>query len=325
MYNTVRLEKGLYNLSGKSFIQALEELDPSENYKDSALAGLDAYERQLKRFDIKVSGKNCDKIAKFFSTTESAVLFPEFVSRAVKQGMADSILDKIVAVKTVSSSRIYRGFAVSDGTSAYSTVTTQGNSLPVTSITEDSSDIVLDKIGRLVSTSYEALMNQSIDAYAVTLRAVGKKLANAIVGKAVTTLKTGVTASSISGSSLAYSDITALYGSFSDFGMDVLLAAPSVAASILSMSAMQDCTYDENGIVHFPFGTSMIASSQVASDTIIGIDSEYALELISNSDIVLETDKLIDKQLDYVSVSICIGFKKLMADAVKVLSLTKTS
>ena len=323
MYNTVKLEKGLYNLSGKSFIQALEELDPSENYKDSALCGLDAYERQLKRFDIKVNGRNCDKIAKFFSTTESAVLFPEFVSRAVKQGMADSILDKIVAVKTICSSRIYRGFTVSDGSAAYSTVTTQGNALPSTSITEDTSTITLDKIGRLISTSYEALMNQSIDAYAVTLRAIGKKLANAIIGKAVSTLKADITPSSISGSSLAYSDITALYGSFSDFNMDVLLASPSVAASVLSMSAMQDCTYDKDGIVHFPFGTSMIPSSQVSNDTIIGIDSGYALELISNSDIVLETDKLIDKQLDYVSVSICIGFKKLMTNAVKVLSLTK--
>ena len=29
MYNDVRLEKGMYNLSGKSFTAALEELDPS--------------------------------------------------------------------------------------------------------------------------------------------------------------------------------------------------------------------------------------------------------------------------------------------------------
>lgn len=28
MYNDVKLEKGMYNLSGKSFTAALEELDP---------------------------------------------------------------------------------------------------------------------------------------------------------------------------------------------------------------------------------------------------------------------------------------------------------
>ena len=48
MYNNIKIEKGLYNLSGKSFSQALETLDPSENYTDG-LAKLDAFERQLKR------------------------------------------------------------------------------------------------------------------------------------------------------------------------------------------------------------------------------------------------------------------------------------
>ncbi len=320
MYNNIRLEKGLYNLSGKSFIQALEELDPSVNYENTALEGLDAYERQLKRFDIKVNGKNCDKVSKFFTTTESAVLFPEFVSRAIKQGMSDSILENIVAVKTLSSSRTYRGFTVSEN-DAYNTSVAQGTSLPVTSVNESSETIILDKLGRLISTSYEAVMNQAIDAYALTLRAVGKKLANAITGKAVDVLVSGSESSSVAGSSLAYSDIASLYGKFSDFNMDTVIVSPSVSAEILSMSAMQDCHFDSDGIVHFPFGTSMIVSSQVDDNTIIGIDSEYALEMISTADLVLETDKMIDKQLDCIAVSVFTGFKKLMTDAVKVLKI----
>ena len=322
MYRNVILEKGLYNLTGKSFVQALEELDPSENYADTALAGLDAYERQLKRFDIKVNGKNCDKVEKFFSTTQSAVLFPEFVARNIKQGMADSILEKIVAVKTTSASRLYRGFSVSDNSANYDIVTAQGNSLPTTSISESTSTITLDKLGRVISTSYEAVMNQAIDAYALTLRSVGKKLANAIVSKAVNVLITDTSTISIKGSSLAYSDITNLYGSFSDFNMDTVLVAPSVAAEILSFSAMEDCSFDDDKTVCFPFGTAMISSSQVNSKKIIGLDSKYALEMISSSDIVLETDRMIDKQLDRISVSVCIGFKKLMTDAVKVLTIS---
>lgn len=63
-YDNIRIEKSLYT-TGKSFTQALEALDPSENYKGTSLEGLDAYERQLKRFDIKVSGENCDTVSKF--------------------------------------------------------------------------------------------------------------------------------------------------------------------------------------------------------------------------------------------------------------------
>ena len=87
MYNTIRLEKGLYNLAGKTFTQALSEMDPDIAYADTEIRGLDAFERQLKRFDIKVSGPDCDTVEKFFATTESAVLFPEFVKRSVRAGM----------------------------------------------------------------------------------------------------------------------------------------------------------------------------------------------------------------------------------------------
>ena len=33
--------------------RCLESLDPSENYKGTALEGTDAFQRQLKRFDIR--------------------------------------------------------------------------------------------------------------------------------------------------------------------------------------------------------------------------------------------------------------------------------
>ena len=55
IYENIKLDKGLYGTS-KGFLAELESIDPSENYKGTSLEGLDAFERQLKRFDIKVSG-----------------------------------------------------------------------------------------------------------------------------------------------------------------------------------------------------------------------------------------------------------------------------
>ena len=94
-YENVKLEKGMYGQSGKSFLKVLESLDPSENYKGTALEGLDAFQRQLKRFDIHVKGAGSDMVEKFFHTSESSVLFPEFVSRVVRQGMESDILPDI--------------------------------------------------------------------------------------------------------------------------------------------------------------------------------------------------------------------------------------
>ena len=51
-YENIHLEKGMYGRSGQSFAKTLEELDPSEHYRGTPLEGLDAFQRQLKRFDI---------------------------------------------------------------------------------------------------------------------------------------------------------------------------------------------------------------------------------------------------------------------------------
>ena len=83
-YENVRLEKGMYHETGKTFTQVLEKLDPSENYRNTALEGLDAFQRQLKRFDIKVKGAGSDIVEKFFQTSEASVLFPEYVARSVR-------------------------------------------------------------------------------------------------------------------------------------------------------------------------------------------------------------------------------------------------
>ena len=53
-FENIKLEKGMYHEGGRSFTQVLEKLDPSEQYKGTALEGMDAFQRQLKRFDITV-------------------------------------------------------------------------------------------------------------------------------------------------------------------------------------------------------------------------------------------------------------------------------
>ena len=87
-YDTVRLEKGMYNTPGKSFTQVLEELDPSASYENTEFAGLDAYQRQLKRFDIKVGGRGSDVVEKFFQSTDSAASPPIRNLGKVKDGVS---------------------------------------------------------------------------------------------------------------------------------------------------------------------------------------------------------------------------------------------
>ena len=45
-YETLKLEKGMYGQAGRSFTQVLEDMDPSENYRGTALEGLDGWTTQ---------------------------------------------------------------------------------------------------------------------------------------------------------------------------------------------------------------------------------------------------------------------------------------
>lgn len=318
MYNDVKLEKGLYNLSGKSFSQALESLDPSENYSGTPLENLDAFERQLKRFNIKVSGSDCDMVEKFFTTTESAVLFPEFVRRCIKKGFDDSVLNDIVAVSTKCESNIYSGCVMSD-TASYST-TSQGSELPAASVTESAASLSLSKYGRMITASYEALRQQKLDVFGVMLKSIGIKLANSVLGAAVSALKTGISADTAS--ALDYSALTSLYGSFGDFNMNCVIMSPKDTATVLALAQMENASADEGGRIKLPFGAEIICTSKVADNTVIGIDKDFALEIVTSSDIVLETDKLISSQLDRIAVSINCGFRRITNDAVKVLNIS---
>lgn len=320
MYNDIRLEKGMYNLSGKSFTAALEELDPSSAYTGTPLESLDAFERQLKRFNIRVSGSGCDRVEKFFSSTETAVLFPEYVTRCIRKGFDETVLASVTAVKTISESSQYLG-CVLDDTEEY-TVTDQTDELPAADVTESETAIVLEKFGRLINASYEAVRRQRLDLFGVMLRSIGVRLANAVVQKAFTVLKTGM--DYISTSDLTYADLADLYGSFDCFDMTTVIASPAVASKIAAMDQLTETKADSQGRIYLPFGSELVKTSAADDNTIIGIDRDFALEFITSSDLVMETDKLIDRQMDKITVSITCGFRKITPEAVKMLKITTT-
>ena len=319
MYNDIKLEKGLYNLSGKSFTAALEELDPTSAYCGTPLEKLDAFERQLKRFNIRVKGSDCDSVEKFFTSTESAVLFPEFVTRSIRKGFDDTILSSVCAVKTVVNSGQYLGCVLDDST-AYD-VCSQGETLPTATVTESSAATVLAKYGRLISASYESIRQQRLDVFGVMLRSVGVRLAAAVVKKAVEVLADG--ADEVSTTELTYADLAELYGKFESFDMTTVIASPALAAKIAAMDQLSDSSADADGRFILPFGSELIKTSAAGADTIISIDRDYALEFITSTELVMETDKLIDRQLDQMTASITCGFRKITPDAVKVLKITK--
>ena len=242
-------------------------------------------------------------------------------AEAVRQGIESSVLSSITAVETKSESSQYLGCVLTD-TASYSTAIAQQSALTGSSILESDTALTLSKYGRAVKASYEAIRRQRLDVFAVMLRAIGVKLAGAILKQAVSVLTSGAGSTTAkAGSALAYSDLAALCGKFSNFNMNALIASPSVMASIVAMEQMMETASEQPGQIRLPFGAMLYKAAQLDDQTIIGLDRDFALEMITATDLILETDKLIESQMDLIAVSIQVGFRTLTSDAVHLLTL----
>ena len=339
-YDTVKLEKGMYAESGRSFTQVLEAADPSEQYRGTALEGMDAYQRQLKRFDIKVKGACSDVVEKFFHTTESAVLFPEFVSRAVRQGMEEeNILPAITAAVTHFNGQDYRSIAsVPSDEDKTLQVVAEGAALPETQVKVQTNLVQLHKRGRLLVASYEAIRFQRLDLFAVTLRQIGAHIARMHLSDAIDVIRNGdgnenpaaafkVGTKPIGGTAgtLSYDAILDFWAQFDPYEMSTMLVSSDIMLAMAKLDEFQNpltgLNFQGTGTLTTPLGAKLLRTSAMPSGTMIGLDKNYALEMITGGEVQVEYDKLIDRQLQRAAITSISGFAKLYQDASKVLTL----
>ena len=336
--DSIRLEKGMYRESGKSFAQVLESLDPSENYAGTALEGTDAFQRQLKRFDIHARGAYSDPVEKFFRTAESSVLFPEYIARAVKQGMEENdVLPKIVATTTTIDAMDYRSvFSAASEEDKKLMQVAEGASIPATEIRSKSNLVKLNKRGRMLVASYEAIRFQKLDLFAVTLRQIGAYIQKMHLQDAVDVLLNGdgnnnaaevltIGTSPLSGTkgTLSYAQLVEFWSQFEPYTMNALLASGDAMVQMLKLTEFQNpltgLNFQGTGKLSAPMGAELLRAACVPSGKLIGLDRRYALEMVQAGEVNVEYDKLIDRQLERAAITSISGFGKIMPESAKVL------
>lgn len=341
-FDNLKLEKGMYGESGKSFSQVLERLDPSENYRGTQYEHLDAFQRQLKRFDIKVKGPNSDCVDKFFATMDSVVLFPEYISRMIGQGMEGAnYLKDIVATVTNIDSYDYRSmYSIPDDNMKSMAIVAEGASIPETGIYIRENMIHLKKQGRILSASYEAIRFQRLDLFSVMLRQIGAHMQAQQMDDAVACLINGDNEDNnnaapryspgddvIGGTAgtLDYEALVKFWTLFHPYEMNTLIVSPDMLVKLLNMEEMKNpltgFNFQSSGSVISPLGARLIRNDSMDAGTIVGLDRRYALEMVKAGDVTLEYDKLIDRQIERAAITCMVGFVKIQEDAVKVLEL----
>ncbi len=339
-FDNLKLEKGMYRQEGMNFTQVLESLDPSENYRGTALEGTDAFQRQLKRFGIRVKGAGSSTVEKFFRTMDSAVLFPEYIARTVRQGMEENdILPSIVATTTMIDSMDYR--------SIYSNPTDddkelkavdEGATIPTTEVKSKEHLVSLSKRGRMLVASYEAIRFQKLDLFSVMLRQIGSHIHKQQLADAVNVLINGdgndnaaiqytVGTEPISGTKgvLGYDQLVEFWGKFDPYTMNTLLCSTATMTELLKIPELQNpltgLNFAGTGKAGTPLGAQICRTGAVADGVIIGLDNRYALEMVKAGDVLVEHDKLIDCQLERAAITSIAGFGKICDGAAAVLNV----
>ena len=339
-YDNLRLEKGMYRQAGKSFSQVLESVDPSENYRGTALEGTDAFQRQLKRFGIRAKGPGSSPVEKFFATSDSAVLFPEYIARTVRQGIEENdILPGIVATTTVIDAMDYRSiYSIPTDNEKMLRDVEEADSIPTTEVRTKEHLVSLTKRGRMLVASYEAIRFQKLDLFGVMLRQIGAYIQKQQLADAVRVLMEGdgntnaaksydVGAAPISGSSgsLGYDQMVEFWGQFDPYTMNTILCSTATMTKMLKIPELQNpmtgLNFQGTGSFGTPLGAQIYRTGTVEDDVIIGLDRRYALELVRAGDVMVEYDKLIDQQLERAAITSISGFAKICDGAACVLNV----
>ena len=295
---------------------------------------------EIKRFDIKVKGAGSDIVDKFFATSQSAVLFPEYIARSVRQGMEEAnLLPHITAAVTRFDGMDYRSIAsVPDDDQRALRWVEEGAAIPQTQVKTQENLVKLHKRGRMLVASYEAIRYQKLDLFSVTLRQIGAHINRMHLEDAIEVLLNGdgndnpaeaftVGTDPIGGTAgtLTYDELVDFWGQFEPYEMNTLLVSGDMMRQMLKLEEFQNpltgLNFQGTGRLDTPLGAALLRTSALGGGTLIGLDRRYALEMVQGSDVLVEYDKLIDRQLEREAITSISGFAKPYQEASKVLSL----
>ena len=136
-------------------------------------------------------------------------------------------------------------------------------------------------------------------------------------------LKVGTSPIGGTAGSLTYSELVDFWAQFDPYEMNTLLASGDVMLKLLKLTEFQNpltgLNFQGTGKLATPLGAKLLRTAALDSGTLIGLDKHYALEMVQGSDVLVEYDKLIDRQLERAAITSISGFAKLYTDAAKVL------
>jgi hypothetical protein len=279
----------------------------------------------------------------FFSSANgpNQPLFPVFLAAKIIAGqMATSLVPMLCAADIRIASHVQEKVTLSD------TVATrqlknigEGVDLPKTTISRANANVSLQKYGRLLEVTYEAVRLLHLDIVGLQWERIGRQMGidesddmievlamgDGSSGSALTFLTPDVVAT------LDYDELVHLFLAFPiGYTMRHAIVNDTHLRTILNMAEFKDpqagFKFVSQGILPGPLGCTFhrwtsTGSAGFGTDKLIAVDNTGAVICLREGDLLEEADALIDKQVHRRAMSEWVGFMKWDGSATQGLDL----
>lgn len=265
-------------------------------------------------------------VERFFQSDPNAKwLFPDVVREAVVAGMKSKPVypQLIVRDEPVSGTAYDTPYVQENSEEEELRAVAEGAAIPESEITYGDRVVRLTKWGRGVIASYEVIRRMSVDMLRVHLRRIGENLGRNLDAKLADVLANGdssgvgtapVSINTAAAGTWAYGDLIAGFLKLSaahGFTPTHMLADSDTASAILGMTEIADSAlfdFAKTGNLPTPLGVKLIPLSSQPANKLTILDANYAAQKVTEQDLLVESDKLINQQWDRTYLTVVTNF-----------------
>jgi len=276
-------------------------------------------------------------VERFFQSDPNAKwLFPDIVRESVVAGInrKPAFPDLIIRDEPVSGTSYDVPYVSTDSEEEELRGVAEGAVIPESEIAYGDRVIRLNKMGRGIIASYEVVRRMSVDMLRVHLQRMGEQMGLALDARLVQVLisgdSSGETAAtpinSATAGSFDYPDLVKAFLTLStdnSFTPTHVLVSPTTAEAVLQFEEISDSNlfdFAKSGSMPTPLGVKMIPMAGQADDKIVMLDAGYAVQKVTEQDVLVESDKLINQQWERTYLTTVTDFAIIYEDARVVLN-----
>jgi len=316
-------------VKGQGLYEQLRSLGITHNaYFRAADTNLEEY--CAEEFGIDLRKITVDRF--FQSDPNAKWLFPDIVRDAVVTGMRRKPVypQLIIRDERIEGTAYDVPYVVEDTEQEELRGVAEGAVIPESEIKYGDRVVRIDKKGRGVVASYEVIRRMSVDMLRVHLQRMGERLGRNLDTRIAMVLVSGdssgagtaaTTVNTATSGSWVYGDIVKGFLTLAMehyFTPTHMLANADLAQTILTMDEFKDALlfdFAKTGTFPNPLGVNLVPMADQPANKLTILDRNYAVSKLTEQDLLVENDKLINQQWDRSYLTVVTDFAVIYKDA----------